>query len=725
MMWIEPSTTQATTLAAIALTTPLMLLGAMLVTMPIVAHLLNRKAKRRLVFPNIELLRASAASQSSLFRMRRWLLLLLRTLAVLLIVAAFARPLWSSDPAVAAATDRGSAVVLVVDRSLSVEGSTGGVSGLTALKASADQVLAELTAGAEYANLVFADATPSAALPAMTSNLDVLRGDLDKLTISEQRADFTAAIATAGELLAEYAEVESGQLVVLTDLQRSNWSDVDFNALSAALPTGTKVTVLPGTDAPANNLAITAPRHEPAIPMRGQPAALSAKVQSFSDAVRDVAVTLRVNDRRLQTRTVTLQPGEVREIAFTHAFDRLGDQRVELSIEDDDLVGDNTAYLVVRVVDRLPVVLIGANDPNDSGTDAYFLSRAVAPRGGELDQYAVRYVSPGDAAAGQFDQAAAVILADSTPLSPSLLQALRTYLRGGGGVILFCDDGAVADQLAAIVSEPNSDEPVRLPWRPVDLRDLGRQGDWTHLGEADWRSPMLRFFDLPSQESLRQVGLRKVWRVDDVQDTMRVLVSFEDGSPAIGQTNVDTGSLVVCNFSPSLDASDLGKYGSFVALTQAMVQALTPAAGNAGNAAPGGPLAITGITGYTLDGDRPRVVGPGDKPIPDAALSTLGDSLIASIRNAERAGFYRVMQGDYTLAIAAVNVDPLESDPARLTEAELAERFNAAGARAALAGTGGTGDLLDLRGTPLWGYLALAAMALLACEMFVVGYFRR
>ncbi len=709
-------------IASLALTTPMMLLGALLVSLPIIAHLLNRKAKRRLVFPNIELLRSSAASQSSLFRLRRWILLILRALAVLLIVAAFARPLWSNDPAVAASGERGSAVVLLVDRSLSVQGVSGGVSGLSAVRASSDQVLAELTSGVEYANVVYADAAPAAALPSMTSNLNVLRQELEQLELTEHRADFSSAIARAGQILADQSDGKNAQLVVLSDLQKTNWDDVDFKAVNAALPEGTKVTVLPAPAPAGENVAISAPAYEPAIPMVGQATVLRAKVTSFSSEAREALVSLRINDRKLQTQTIRLGPGQAREVAFTHGFERVGDHRVALTIEDDGLPGDNTAYLAVRVLERVPVVIIGDSDPNQSGTDTYFLSRAVAPRGGTLDSYEVRYVTTQEPIAGQIDQAAVVILADTKPLGPSLLKTVREYLSTGGGVIQFCDDGPVADRLASLVG---SEDGKDLPWKPVQMRDLGAQGNWIRLAEADWRSPLLRSFDLPSQESLQQIAFRQVWRVADVQDTMRVVMSFEDGSPAVGRTNIGTGSLVVCNFSPALGASDLGKYGSFVALMHAMTEALTPPSSGGLGSAPGTPLTITGITGVVADGDPPRVVGPEGKPIPDAVFSTLGDTLVASVRSAERAGFYRVMQGDYTRAIAAVNVDPLESDPARITEGELAERFKLAGAKAVHAGGGTTGGLLELRGAPLWGWMAGLAMLMLAAEMFVVGYFRR
>ena len=73
-------------LAAISLMIPAMLGGLALLSLPVLAHLLNRRARRTVVFPNVSMLVASSASHSSLFKLRRWILLLLRCLAVILLV---------------------------------------------------------------------------------------------------------------------------------------------------------------------------------------------------------------------------------------------------------------------------------------------------------------------------------------------------------------------------------------------------------------------------------------------------------------------------------------------------------------------------------------------------------------------------------------------------------------------------------------------------------------
>ena len=130
-------------LAILSLTTPLMLGGLVLLSLPLLAHLLNRHARRTVVFPTIRLLQASAATQSKLFKLRRLILLSLRLLLVALVVFAFARPVWFSSQSQAAAQDGSAGVVLLVDTSLSAGQSTTGVPLLQSLQAAAGRVPSE------------------------------------------------------------------------------------------------------------------------------------------------------------------------------------------------------------------------------------------------------------------------------------------------------------------------------------------------------------------------------------------------------------------------------------------------------------------------------------------------------------------------------------------------------------------------------------------------------
>ncbi len=71
---------------------PIFLLGSLAILGPIIFHMIRRQAKGEQVFSSLMFLEASPPTMMRRSRIDQWLLLALRSLAVLLIVAAFARP---------------------------------------------------------------------------------------------------------------------------------------------------------------------------------------------------------------------------------------------------------------------------------------------------------------------------------------------------------------------------------------------------------------------------------------------------------------------------------------------------------------------------------------------------------------------------------------------------------------------------------------------------------
>ena len=73
---------------------PLFLLGLAASSVPLLIHLLTRRRPRRTEFSSIEFLREARVVEMRRFRLREWLLLLLRMAAVACLALALARPVW-------------------------------------------------------------------------------------------------------------------------------------------------------------------------------------------------------------------------------------------------------------------------------------------------------------------------------------------------------------------------------------------------------------------------------------------------------------------------------------------------------------------------------------------------------------------------------------------------------------------------------------------------------
>jgi hypothetical protein len=182
---------------------PLALLALGAATIPALLHLLQRREPPTVPFPAVRYLAEAERRHSRRLKLRHLLLLLLRTALVAVVVLAAARPV---VPVPAGGVHAPTALVLIVDNSLSSGAVPSGRRVLDRLKDEARAVLAEAGAS-DRLWLMPADGVPRV----------VARGEaervLDELTSLPVRLDLTDAVRTAASLLSD-VDLPGGVVVV-------------------------------------------------------------------------------------------------------------------------------------------------------------------------------------------------------------------------------------------------------------------------------------------------------------------------------------------------------------------------------------------------------------------------------------------------------------------------------------------------------------------------------
>jgi hypothetical protein len=426
----------------------------------------------------------------------------------------------------------------------------------------------------------------------------------------------------------------------------------------------------------------------------------------------------------LPNQTVTLAAGEQRDVAVEAVLKGSGDHEVIFEIPADGLAADNRAFLVVQARRRLPVVILGDDDPNEAGTASYFLTRALAPHNdGQIDRFEVRHVSSSRLTDASLADASAIFVGYLGELSPQGAETILRFLQAGGGVMFFCGEGAVRQNLQRL--EQAAGKGGMLPWEPGPGRTKASPDRALTITNGVWRSRLLREFDEQSQIAISQIRFARVWSAGIVAPESTILLSFSDGTPALGLRPVGTGQFLLANFSPALEASDLGKYGSFVALVQTLAQQLgTGTAVREARSVVGEsyrfpqPFRVGSATG------RLTVLGPRNETV---AIATNADADRVAVEMQQTAlpGFYHCRIGDQTVAVAALNVDQRESNLERIDRDSLLRCFNGSGTRPMVQSADNWEPLANLRGRPLWGWCLASTMALFGIELFFLGYWKR
>lgn len=206
---------------------PWMLAGLLAAGVPLLLHLVQRREPPTIVFPAVRYLLDATREHQRRLRIRHWLLLLLRTLLIVALVLAAAGPTVRRSGVTGHAP---SALVLVVDNSLSSAAIVGGTPRIEQLLRAADGVLARATPG-DALWLILADGAARRGDPAS------LRATLRDLKPSTTRLDLGRAVQSAGEVLS--TEALPGEIVVITDLQATALGGATTRApLTVARPEG-------------------------------------------------------------------------------------------------------------------------------------------------------------------------------------------------------------------------------------------------------------------------------------------------------------------------------------------------------------------------------------------------------------------------------------------------------------------------------------------------------
>jgi hypothetical protein len=457
---------------------------------------------------------------------------------------------------------------------------------------------------------------------------------------------------------ADLVRGRSGAIVVVTDLQENGWAAGD----RAEIPESARIEILDAAG-PAANLAVVAVRtadDRVVATVRNSP--------GDGGGAREARVRLTVDGRPAGEGAVAIPPNQTAEIPLPPARGGAGSVAVD---DPGGVQGDNVRYFVLEASTR-PVVLVVTGD-GDLSREALYAGHALAASGAAGAAYRVagvsgRTLSTWDAA--RLADHAAILLLSTRGLERAGRALIADYLRHGGGALVAAgpqiDGEVISESFAGLFTIADSTAEAK----PASGR--GRR-----LVPADLRHPLFQAFGA----NAAPLGLPAFERIGAVRgdgDTCQTLARFTTGEAAIIDCSMGEGRALVLASDLNGQWNDFPRHATFVPFMHEAVRYL------AGNR----PRTSDYLVGQTPPGVPPT---PGIVSVPGQAAGR------------------RV----------AVNVDPEETNPARLTPE---------GFQAALTRTPDTVEAEQQAGSRqveerqrLWQYLLGAMLAVLLIESLVAS----
>lgn len=600
---------------------PWYLLGALGAAIPVLIHLFGRRRARNVQFPSLMLIKAAQRERTSFVRLRQVWLMILRALAILLLSFGLARPTVSW---IATASDPETQTVFLLDDSLSMRSRVAGRSAFELARRTAEDLLQALPP------------RQMAALGVVSAPLQTVQGAAPKLLASLSAMQPSYAAVDVAHALGEVGRSSREStlprhLYLLTDLQASGWLD------QPGLRAGDRVTIVDCGQNVSNHAVTSLEVSEPpALPDR--PVALLAAVRHHGANPEPLGMRLRVGAGELPPQAVPLAGGGGTAI-FDWQPQRAGEVAVEASLPPDALREDDRHWQVVRVRERVRVSLLGAPEK------AHWVRLALAPDAEARVELSTSPPGP------QTD----VVIAWSAP------EALRAFGEKGGGVLLLVEDLTQTAADALLGSGALTVGPVRTLGAP------------THLTTFDIFEAPLRAFANPAAGDLLQPAFRSYREMTvTAHSPLRSLAAFEDGTPALLRGQFGQGRLLIANFDPSEAGGDLVRQPVFVPLLHRLVGYLAQDAW---------PELDRVVAGADLVLAPPEAATEAECTGPDDRRSEVRVTPQRWLLRPDEPGVWRLRwkeNGGLRTHSFAVNLDPGESDPTRLSPAAVLQRLRPA-----------------------------------------------
>jgi len=642
--------------------TPLYVLGVLAVAAPILFHLIQRKPKGEVPFSSLMFLTPTPPRLTRRSRLDNLLLLLLRASALTLLALAFARPFLRQ----AARLDLGNVerqrVAVVIDTSASMR--RGDL--WTKAKQRAEEAIAACRPADQIALFAF-DGTARPLLSfAESASLDPGRRQAVAQGLVERLEPTWGGTQLGQALIDAVAAVEDGadsnqkagrmprRIVLISDLQQGSRLDAlgDFEWPSD-VELELKTVRDSGANASLHGLAEVTGEGSAQDETPGR----RVEVANAPDSTRERFQIVRVDAAGAESGPpieVYVPPGESRVIRLPQSKTKAkakgeSPETTTLRLKGDVHPFDNVLYKTDERRDESTVLYLGRDQPDDPSGLLYYLERVFADT--PQRRVEIRTASPASPIEIEIEPSRSlplVIVANKTTAENA--RRLRDTMRRGGTVLVVVTEPGPAETLAELLDVP--------PW---DIEDGPVNRD-IMLGDIAFDHPLFAPLAGAQYNDFTKIHFWKYRQIStDPFSKARVLARFENGDPALIESEQGKGRLLVLASGWSPGDSQLARSSKFVPLMSAILDGgeLRPASRSNLLVHERIPLAPADAETEGKAATRPVAIRK-----PDGTQVTAEPGSV-SFAATDQPGVYTVEtpQGDRQFAL---NLDPLESKTAPL-----------------------------------------------------------
>lgn len=677
---------------------PLFLFGLFAAALPILIHLFTRTRSKTIPFSTLDFLKELQNQQIRRIKLRQILLLILRTLIIILIILAFARPTLRGSLSGVAAPNAKTSMVIIVDNSISMTRQNG-ASLFSLAQKKAEEIIQLARPGDETFILTTTDTTNELYTRAFHDQ-DISKRALTDLKINSRMTDISASLEFASRILAKSLNINK-EIYLISDIQKSAFTNDSLSTLANDI----RLYVLPIELEACANLSIQKAELATTIVEQGKVAEIVATISNTGN--KDVANSLAqlfVNEKRVAQSSFELKAGAATTQVFRFSVEDRGFSSARVVLEDDDILADNERTLSFFVPENITIGLCGSKPE-----DTFYAQLVLDPNGIGPDYFSLKNLPSANLRFDSFAQLNVALLSNIPSFDQQTAEKLKQFVEDGGGLILVLGENIDIRAYNTILNTT-----LQLPSFIDIIGSLdGQQSDFT-LGTYDLMHPIFSGVFNNAEAEIAQPHFHFAVKVENSAD-IDPIMNYSNGDPLLFEKKLGQGTILVMTTGFNVQLSDITHRTIFAPLLIRMV----------GYAATVG----TSVTKDVFIGDEIRykiqaqdINKTLEMRRPDDKYDRLRPTMTpngAWINYSQTAmpGIYELLADGQRLNVWAVQLDPHESELTAIDENILKENYKAV----ILHSNTVVSDFIPSQrhGTELWKFFAIAAFILLLTEMLL------
>jgi hypothetical protein len=724
--------------------------GLLLISIPIIIHILNRRRFKTVTWAAMHFLLAAMKKNRRRLQFEHWVLLATRCLLLALLGAALARPL-GCNQAVFGMGHRSALNVIIINNSYSMGMAPDGAGGKTYLqqaKRLAQEFLDDPTnAGCSTvvlstARLPVEDQAAATAAERPTYDLQTARDQVDRIAQTYASSDLLGAMQRALAVGRSVTDQQDKNLILITDATRSAWEGADSTSIKEMGPQLAamfKISHFSLSQGRAQwNDAIFGLKPTDSLVTNKYDTSLKVDARNFG-AGRPATIHWRKDDELLGSPTplsfdATAEGQTLNQVRFATG----GPHVVSATLDSGDALPiDDTFYRVIDVASQLKTLIVEGKHGMSAleGSGAY-LQIALAPQKDvglgkppQTDSYIVPELVSDlefpDKALGDYR---AVVLTDVQQIAPAVAKRLQEFVQQGGTLMIFMGDAVDRESYNSTLL------PLGLMPGPLIERksvQSDQPGFHFDFNPKNVTNPLLHDFANQEDTGLDRAQVFTYWQADvPASSPAERVLNYQPPAgkalapgvlpdPAITVQSNKLGRVVFFSTTASPEWTDLPQRRNFLPLMQALLSGSVRAGDSWMNLEIGNKLAIPPTVRLA---SAPSLLDPDQRPIllePD--LDKASGNTIYHSPELLRPGVYTLNTGDRNIPIAVKVPADREADVRTVTDDRLREDLG--GVNVAMHGATLPTEATAAEGND-WGWWCLAIVLMLAAlECFLAMRF--